>query len=115
MALNTENISRPGMEPQDGDWVRVTSGNTVIELQYHVPVPVPVTVLSRLAFMQRFTFSELTAIYTAAKTEVTVEVWLKLLEAAATVDLQHEQTIAGIDALVTAELLTQERADIILG
>lgn len=73
--------------------------------------PQPVT---RFAFMARFTTAELAGIYAAAASDVGVLVWTKLLEAATTIELDHPQTLAGVAALVTAELLTQERADAIL-
>ena len=50
------------------------------------------TPLTKLAFMNRFTMEELAAIYTAAKTEVMVEVFLDKLKIAEEVNLADAQT-----------------------
>lgn len=71
-------------------------------------------VITKLAFMNRFTMEELAAIYTAAKTNVMVEVFLDKLKLAEEVNLADEQTIAGLYALAAGELLTEDRVKEIL-
>lgn len=71
-------------------------------------------VMSKLEFTERFTLAELTAIYTAAKTEVLVEVFLDKLKLSEVVDVSHPDMIAGIQAFVQMGLLTEERAGEIL-
>lgn len=71
-------------------------------------------VMSKLKFTERFTLDELAAIYTAAKTEVLVEVFLDKLKLSEVVDVSHPDMIAGIQAFVQMGLLTEERAGEIL-
>ena len=66
--------------------------------------------ITKLAFMNRFTMEELAAIYTAAKTEVMVEVFLDKLKLAEEVELADVQTIVGVQALAASGLLTEARA-----
>lgn len=74
----------------------------------------PATPLTKLAFMNRFTMEELAAIYTAAKTEVMVEVFMDKLKLAEYVDVTDPQTIAGLQALAASGLLTEARVQEIL-
>lgn len=74
----------------------------------------PATPLTKLAFMNRFTLEELAAIYTAAKTEVMVEVFLDKLKLAEHVDVTDPQTIAGLQALAASGLLTEARVQEVL-
>ena len=73
------------------------------------PPAVPTRVITKLAFMNRFTMEELAAIYTAAKTEVMVEVFLDKLKLAEHVDVTDPQTRAGLQALAASGLLTEVR------
>lgn len=70
--------------------------------------------LTKLAFMNRFTMEELAGIYTAAKSEVMVEVFLDKLKLAEDVDISDANTRAGIQMLVASGLLGAERAAEIL-
>jgi hypothetical protein len=70
--------------------------------------------LSRLAFLDRFTDPELVAIYTAAKSEVAIEVMLDKFRAADYIDLSDLRTIAGIEALEEIGLIAEGRAAEIL-
>jgi hypothetical protein len=70
--------------------------------------------LTRLAFMNRFTVTELAAIYTAAKTEVLLEVFLDKLRLAEFVDTSDSNTVAGVNALAAAGLLASDRVSEIL-
>ncbi len=74
----------------------------------------PATPLTKLAFMNRFTMEELAAIYTAAKTEVMVEVFLDKLKLAEHVDVTDPQTVAGLQALAASGLLTEARVQEVL-
>ena len=76
--------------------------------------PAPEKTITKLAFMNRFTMEELAAIYTAAKTEVLVEVFLDKLKIAEEVNLADTQTIGGLQALAASGLLTETRVQEIL-
>ena len=76
--------------------------------------PAPAKIITKLAFMNRFTMEELAAIYTAAKSEVLVEVFLDKLKMAEYVDVADPQTIAGLQALAASGLLTEARVQEIL-
>jgi hypothetical protein len=70
--------------------------------------------LTRLQFLQRFTFEELVAIETAAETVPAVRVLQRQQDAAEYVSVEDPATIAGIQLLVSLSLLTSERAATIL-
>lgn len=72
------------------------------------------TKITRLAMRQRFTTSEMLAIYTAAKTNVFFQLLLDNLSVATFIDLQRPDTVQGIMALVQAGIITAERANEIL-
>ena len=76
--------------------------------------PTPPKVITKLAFMNLFTNAELVAIYTAAKSSVAIEVWIKKLEAAKDVTLSNQATIDGVKALEAAKLIGVGRAARIL-
>jgi hypothetical protein len=78
------------------------------------PLAEPTRVITKLAFMNRFTMEELAAIYTAAKTEVMVEVFLDKLKIAEEVNLADAQTIGGLQALAAIGLLTEARVQEVL-
>lgn len=75
--------------------------------------PAP-TAISKGAFLARFTSAELLAIATAAQTVAAVNVWLITAQSADSIDLALPETTAGVDALVSAGLLTAARATAIL-
>ncbi len=76
---------------------------------------VAVTVMTHLAFRKRFTFEERTAIETAAITDPEVRTVQKDFEAAQEIDLTYPDTIQGVGLLVSKGLLTQARANAVLG
>jgi hypothetical protein len=83
------------------------------------PVPevypeAPTTKLSKLDYMNRFTEAELATIYTVAKANVAVEVWLEKFKLASDIDLADPRTIGGVQALEAAGLLSAGRAGEIL-
>jgi hypothetical protein len=87
--------------------------NTYADNEYVSPSNVH-TVFTKLEIMKRFTTAELQSIYTAAKTIVPVEVWLDMFKIAESIDVTDPETIAGMAALVSAGLLTQDRINTIL-
>jgi hypothetical protein len=72
--------------------------------------------LTKLAYMNRFTDIELATIYSVAKTEIAVEVWLAKFNAATpeadgtAIDLDDPRTIGGLQALEAAGLIGAGRA-----
>jgi hypothetical protein len=77
------------------------------------PAPTP-TLLSDYDFLLLFTSDERIAIRAAAQSNGALYVWLDLLIRVNEVHLDDPKTIGGIDALVTAGLLTADRAALIL-
>jgi hypothetical protein len=73
-----------------------------------------VRILTKLAYMNRFTDTELAGIYTAAKSVVQIEVWLDKFKLAEEINLDDPSTIAGVQALEAAGLLIAGRAAEIL-
>jgi hypothetical protein len=71
-------------------------------------------VIGKVAMISRFTPQEYVGIVSATKTDVEVQAWYDLFQAASKVDLKDQRTVAGINALVPKNLITQARADTIL-
>jgi len=78
------------------------------------PYPIKKKPISRGAFMRRFTRQELEGIYTAAKQNVSAEVFVKLLEAYSDVELDDELLIEGMNEFIAFGILTAERVSEIL-
>lgn len=78
-------------------------------------VPVQRAPISKIDFLRRFTNAELAGILTAAKSSAAVEVYVKKLDTATEVHLDHPDTTGGINALEAAGLLAAGRAAQILG
>jgi len=70
--------------------------------------------ISKLDYLNRFTDAEVAAIYTAAKTDVMVEIWLEKFHLASEISLDDPKTIAGINFLEQSGLITTSRAAEIL-
>jgi hypothetical protein len=72
--------------------------------------------LTKLAYMNRFTDTELGTIYSVAKTNIGVEVWLAKFNAATpeadgtSIDLDDPRTLGGLQALEAAGLIGAGRA-----
>lgn len=77
------------------------------------PPPLP-PIITKVAMISRFTPEEYVGIVAATKTDVEVQAWYDLFQAATKVDLRDQRTIAGINSLATKNLITQERANEIL-
>ena len=79
------------------------------------PAPAhPIRVITKLDYMNRFTDTELANIYTAAKLNVSVEVWLEKFKLASDINLDDPRTIAGLQSMEAAGLLAAGRATEIL-
>ena len=78
------------------------------------PPPPPTWIITKVAMISRFTPQEYVGVVGATKTDVEVQAWYDLFQAASRVDLQDQRTVAGINALVPKNLITQARADTIL-
>lgn len=74
----------------------------------------PQKVITKLQFLNRFTNEELAAVYTAAKTNVLIEVFMDKLKLAQEVNLDDPQTVGGLQALAAARLLSEARAQEVL-
>lgn len=90
-----------------------TNGNPIASVRA-IPDPVPVTQVTPLQFYALFTNAEETAIYQAAyasaATNPALVIWLNKVSASTVISLTDPNTIANINALVTAGLLTAARA-----
>jgi hypothetical protein len=89
-----------------GRWVLVGPEPELI-----VPLPL---IITKVAMISRFTPQEYVGIISATKTDVEVQAWYDLFQAASRVDLEDQRTVAGINSLVVKNLLTQARATEIL-
>lgn len=79
------------------------------------PEPMPQTwIISKLAMISRFTNAEYVGILSAKKSDVTVEAWYDAFSSANEINLQDQRTIDGVNFLVIKNLLTQDRANVIL-
>ena len=74
----------------------------------------PIRILTKLAYMNRFTDSELATIYTAAKSVVSVEIWLEKFKLASEINLDDPYTIGGLKAMEAGGLIGAGRAAKIL-
>ena len=100
-------------------WPNFT-GNQWVMANYVEPpayAPEPInygTRVTRLAFRNRFTGTEKVNLYTAATSNAALRVYLDDLAAATFVDLTRADTIASVNALATAGVITGARATAIL-
>jgi len=74
----------------------------------------PAQLITKLAFRQRFTFPELIGIETATQSSAPLRVLKDNLNVATYIDLSRPDTAAAVGILVSSELITAERAQIIL-
>ena len=96
----------------DADFIAVHHPDAVLQEDDVAPeIKQPISVLD---FRNRFTQDEKIAIYTAAKQVVAIQVWIDDLASAKDVNVTHDQTIAGINALESAGLIGAGRAAEIL-
>jgi len=72
--------------------------------------------LTKQQFIDRFTHPEFIGILNAGKTDVDIEGWLfRFNNADNPIDTFDPRTIQGVESFVVKQLLTQQRADEILG
>ena len=77
--------------------------------------PAPVSKrMTTLEFMELFTDAEWVGVLDAAKVSAQVELFVMKMTQAEFMDLNYQGTIDGINGLVSAELLTAERAGVVL-
>lgn len=93
---------------------QVAADNAAAQAAVDAEIAAEAAKLTKLQFMSLFKDEELVALYTAAKQSVQVEVWLEKLKLSEMVDLMDPRTIAGVNSLAAAGLLTAERAAQIL-
>lgn len=76
----------------------------------------PRMIITRLAFRSRFSMQEKAALYTAAASAqgLPIKIYLDDLAAATFINLSRQDTINGIQSLVSIGILTQARANEIL-
>jgi hypothetical protein len=79
------------------------------------PTPAPRRIGEPWEFIDLFTDAEFAAVAMARQSSVALDKWFTLTLAAPQIDLDSARVQAGVAALVTASLITQERADDILG
>ena len=80
---------------------------------FTAPVQPPspgVRVITKLAYMNRFTAAELAAIYTTARTVVQIEIWLEKFKLAQEINLDDPDTVAGLQAMEAGGLIGAGRA-----
>lgn len=102
-------------DPGNRDWAAyqawlATPGN----VPDPVPPPPPLTILSPLAFIGRFTAAEQTAIATAGQSNAQISLFLTRCAAADYIDVDDPQTVGGVNALASANLITAARVPVIL-
>lgn len=67
-------------------------------------------ILTRLAFMRRFTDAELATIYTAEEQSVVLKVWMDKFRVAEEISLDDPEIISGVTALEQMGILAAGRA-----
>lgn len=110
----------------DGQPYTMTGGSFVVdptpptpewdvpEQPMQVAPPQTKRVLTKLAYMNRFTDAELVGIYSTAKSSVEVEVWLEKFRVSEEINLDDPDTSNGLYALETVGLIAPGRANEIL-
>jgi len=103
-----------------GTWVEVTGMNVGpldlydgVAFTKYVPPPAQ-EIITKAAMISRFTPQEYVGIISATKTDVEVQAWYDLFQAATVVNLSDPKIIAGIELLASKGLLTKARASEIL-
>lgn len=71
-------------------------------------------ILTKLAFMSRLHDAEYAAFLSALKTDVALELWYEKFKLLNNVDLNDFFIVSGLQLMVQKNVMTQERADVIL-
>lgn len=74
----------------------------------------PKRIITKLEYMNRFTDTELATIYTLAKTNISIEIWLEKFKLATDINLDDPRTVGGVNALEQLGIIAQGRAQEIL-
>lgn len=74
----------------------------------------PSWLITSYALQLRFDQAERLAIRNAAQTDLVINDWLTLVQAAQHIDLQHADTVAGIHYLAAHQHITEQHAEQIL-
>lgn len=107
-------VNKPDMLLIDDD-TDVEAGYLYDGSSFIAPTPATHrTNLTRLEFRNLFSLAEKQALYEAAKTSVDVQIYIDDLNAAQYVETTDQATSEGLNALVSAGILTQSRCDEIL-
>jgi hypothetical protein len=102
-------IADPTFNPGPGLALIPDTGQSI----YAPPPPAP-TIIAPLDFMSRLTPAEQTAIATAGQSNAQILLFLLKLSGATQVDVTDPLTVAGVNAMVSAGLLTAPRGAQIL-
>lgn len=81
-----------------------------VEIQDDVLTQKPAMTLTRLEYMNRFTDNELVGIYSTAKVNPLLEVWLEKFKAAQEINSSDPKTVEGLLLLEAVGLLAQGRS-----
>jgi hypothetical protein len=112
----TDNAMVPA-DVRNTDWQAyqewLAAGNTP-EPAFVPEMPPVIRTISVFAFRSRFLLEEKRAIYVAAAGNIDIRIWLDDLQAATEVDLDHPQTVEGVNALEQLGLIGAGRAAKIL-
>jgi len=73
------------------------------------------SILSRLAFMRRFTDKELEDLYSLEPTQIKIKVWLEKYKAATDIDLTDPDIVSGVHGLEAMGIIGAGRAAEVLG
>ena len=98
-------------DPGPGLALQIAAGQPWYSPRQSIVVP---TTIATLAFMQRLTVAERQAIIVAARTSSAIQDWRDMVLAVAQVDVTDPLTIAGINSMAAAGLLTTARSAQIL-
>jgi len=71
-------------------------------------------ILTKLAFMRRLTQAELAAIYTLAKTQPIIEVWLEMFKLSEEISLDDPDLISGLVGMESMGILSAGRSEEVL-
>lgn len=88
--------------------------DNILLIDTNVYVTEPVTVISKLALLNRMTVQEFAGVLAAAKADTEVEVWKIKFDLATKFNMADQKTRDDINFLVSKNLLNQERAEQIL-
>jgi hypothetical protein len=73
------------------------------------------SILSRLAFMRRFSDKELEDLYSLETTQIKIKVWLEKYKAATDIDLKDPDIVSGVHGLEAMGIIGVGRAAEVLG